>query len=232
MILDNRTRYRSADLERVILLALEEAGITSHARDRVLVHHDRTGRHFSGWCYFGFVTPGKLQRGGRKPRMVLRLPDPDPKPTWNERSQVGGFCPTHQKVACKPDGEPSCPPYEPGSRFMRCPHGCRWIQTPYTPSEPQTNLPLDVALFVWLVRHEVGHWRGLDHKQMHPLMRWRKEWLAAGRPLPEWAADVTVALENAKPEAKKKPTPRSVTPCARLRRTAAPIDRSDSSTRG
>lgn len=31
---------------------------------------------------------------------------------------------------------------------------------------------LDMHEFVWLVRHEVGHWQGLSHKQMGEKLRW------------------------------------------------------------
>lgn len=143
MILDNRTRYRSSDLQSVIEVALTEAGIESHARDRILVNY---GHGFSGYCYFGHVTPAK-QRRGREARMVLRVPQPR-------------------------DGE-----------------------------------LFDVDAFVWLVRHEVAHWRGLDHKQMAPTMRRWKDWTDAGRPLPAWAEGVRVALDDMPPPRLKKPRP-------------------------
>ncbi len=162
MILDNRTRYRSADLEAAILKALAEAGITSHARDRVLVNVSHFG--FSGVCYLGGHLPPKLRGGvGRSPKMILRLPRiPD--------------------VPCDP-GAPD--------PFARC--GC--------------PVHFDVGLFVWLVRHEVGHWRGLRHEQMAPGMRYRKLWLDSGRFLPDWAAEVSVGLEDAPPARRRKNPP-------------------------
>ncbi len=203
MILDNRTRYRSADLERVILLALEEAGITAHARDRVLVNYRRG---LSGYCFFGFVTPGKLRSGKREARMVLGVPDPQPPtPKWRIRAHAGR-CSTHD-LPCTPDGSPQSPPYKPEDVFMLCPRGCRWIQTEHDrkPIVPEPVKPLDVAGFGWLVRHEVGHWRGLDHPQMHPTIRTWKAWGAAGRPLPSWAAGLEIAIEDAPPPRPKKP---------------------------
>lgn len=212
MILDNRTRYRSADLERAILLALEEAGITSHARDRVLVTCNRSG--YSGYCYFGDVKPRKLARGGRRPRMKLRLPDPNPPESRYHYAVRHDLCPNHiqhgpgNALACVPDGE--VPPelgLPPGSRYMRCPKGCRWIQEPSNRVEPkpQADRPLDIKKFVWLVRHEVGHWRGLKHTQMAPTMRKWKAWKEAGCPLPEWAKDLSVGIEEALPVRPKKP---------------------------
>ncbi len=198
MILENRTRYRSADLERVILLALEEAGITAHARDKVEVGYDSRG--FSGFCYFGHVTPPRLLRGKgpRSARMVLRVPSPDPKPP-----RPRGDCPTH-KVASVEDGRG--PDSYPGSVFFRCPHGCRFIETA-TERKAKDPGPFDVDAFVWLVRHEVGHWRGLAHTQMAPTLRRWKDWTDAGRPLPPWAAGLAVALEDAPPARPRKPPP-------------------------
>ena len=153
MILDNRTRYRTVDLESIILLAICETDITAYARDRVLVTYSSRG--FSGWCYYGAVTPPKLARGTRKPRMTLRVPDP---------SRV---------------------PLDAVTRIQ----------------------PLDVAAFVWLVRHEVAHWRGLKHKQMSATIRYWKAWNVAGRPLPSWADGLTVAIDDAPPARTKKAAP-------------------------
>lgn len=144
MILENRTRYRTADLEAVILLALEEAGLGRGGRDRVVVVY---GTGFSGWCYKGRIT-----RWNGHARMRLRLPRP-------------------------------------------------------SPAGAQDGWTFDVAGFVWLVRHEVGHWRGLDHSQMHPMIRDWKPWIDAGKPLPAWAADLRVAIEDAEPDLRKpRPT--------------------------
>lgn len=144
MILENRTRYRTADLEAVILAALAEAGLGRGSHDRVVVVY---GTGFSGWCFKGRIT-----RWNGHARMRLRVPRP---------STAGA----------------------------------------------QDGWTFDVTAFVWLVRHEVGHWRGLDHSQMHPLLRDWKPWQAAGKPLPAWAADLSVAIEDTEPDLRKpRPT--------------------------
>lgn len=202
MLLDNRTRYRSSDLEAVILLALEEAGITAHAKDRVLVSY---GRSFSGFCYFGFNTPNKLRSGKLEPRMALCVPDPRPSINDAARRAIAGKCPTHGVPCVEEDGPPLAM-YPEGSRHMKCPVGCAWIQT-RRELPPDVDQPLDIAAFVWLVRHEVGHWRGLDHKQMHPTMRRWEDWKKAGKPLPAWAASVSVAIDEAPPPRARKARP-------------------------
>ena len=209
MILDNRTRYRSADLERVILLALEEAGITSHARDRVLVNHGQRGADYSGWCYFGRVTPPKLISSGRAPRMVLRIPDPaGVKPSPRIVRMVARQCPTHGLPAAPdPSTVLDDPRFPAGSEILRCPRGCSFVRSLFEVPPPRL-VPFDVILFGWLVRHEVGHWRGLAHTQMAPVMRWRKVWEAEGRPLPAWCREQVVHLEDAPPaKPSRKPPP-------------------------
>lgn len=129
MILDNRTKWSTPELEAIVLAALAEFDVP-HARERVHVVY---GRSFSGFCYFPWTNVAamrgrRFRRGHAGARMVLRVPRPN----------VG---------------------------------------------------PFDVAQFVWLVRHEVGHWRGLRHSQMHPVMRHRSLWEKDGRSLPPWAAD-------------------------------------------
>ncbi len=131
MKLDNRTRYRSADLERIILAALADAGIKRPRRDRVLVVHSR-GEGYSGRCWIG--TDITSWRGHA--RMRLRLP---------------------------------------------------------VPSQAK---PLDVAVLVWLVRHEVAHWRGLRHEQMSRALLTHN----ASDPVPAWSVGLTVAVEDAAPE--------------------------------
>lgn len=74
MIIENSTRYSTTDLERILLLALVDAGITSHAHDRIAIKYSSSGS-FTGWCYYGDVTPPILRSTGqRRTRMVLRLP--------------------------------------------------------------------------------------------------------------------------------------------------------------
>lgn len=83
MILQNHTRHASADLERIILGALAEFGITSHAHDRVRVASSAGG--YSGYCYYGRNKPPP----GR-PRMWLRIP-PEvdvPRLVWLVRHEV------------------------------------------------------------------------------------------------------------------------------------------------
>lgn len=149
MIIDNRTRYVTADLERIILGALNEFGVTKHARDRVLI---KPGP-FSGWCYFGHV-----QLRGKVSRMVLRIPNAPP---------------------------PSL------------------AAAPSAPAAVRAHEPLDLRRLVWLVRHEVGHWAGLDHKQMNSALRyWSRERrrrtivgdVGSERPIPTWAEGMTVAV--------------------------------------
>lgn len=143
MILDNRTSYASADLERIILGALQEFGITKHARERVVV---KPYASYSGWCFFGHVQIGK------RARMTIRIPTSE----------------------------------------------------------------LDVARLVWLVRHEVGHWAGLEHTQMGTALRYwhRKERgrrrpidgpVGCERPIPDWATGLTVSVAPA--TATETPTP-------------------------
>jgi len=69
MKLENRTRYRSADLEAIILRVLDSFGIAKHGRDRVVVQYGRVG--FSGCAYVG-----PIMRWNGHARMRLRLPDP------------------------------------------------------------------------------------------------------------------------------------------------------------
>lgn len=182
MILDNRTRYRSSDLEAIVLLALREAGVTAHARDRVLVSYSSRG--LSGWCYYGAVTPPKFASGTRKPRMTLRMPDPGAAPF------VCGTC-------CGLKHEWSCPVCG----------GKGTVDNVNDALTSRGDKPLDVAAFVWLVRHEVAHWRGLKHKQMASTIRHWNAWKDAGRPLPSWAEGLTVAIDAAPPVRVKKPVP-------------------------
>lgn len=69
--------------------------------------------------------------------------------------------------------------------------------------KPGGETPLDVKHIVWLVRLEVGHWRGLSHAQVATTLRY---WYRAERrrragpvgeewPTPEWAEGLTVAIE-------------------------------------
>lgn len=146
MILDNRTRYRSADLTMIILGALAEAGIEHHGRDRVVVVYG-SGVNFSGSAYLG-----KIRRWNGCARMRLRLPRPD--------------------------------------------------------------VAFDFPQFVWLVRHEVGHWRGLNHSQMaDSLLHWKRGLrkrlgpVGSELPLPFWAADLSVAVEDVEPEPNRKARP-------------------------
>lgn len=200
MILENHTRYRSADLERVILHALEDAGIERRGRDRVVVVY---GRGFSGWCFKGTV-----RRWNGCARMRLRVPNPDARkvPSKAVIRMDAGLCSVHGD-ACAIDG--ACgDTYPPGSVFRLCPQGCRWVQVPrHDEGPPRPPPPFDVRQFVWLVRHEVAHWRGLEHSQMHRLIRDWQPWIDAGRPLPAWADDMTVGLESEAPPRKGQPRP-------------------------
>lgn len=151
MILENHTRYRTADLERVILGALNAAGIERHGRDRVVVTYTRGGG------FTGEAWKGKVTRWNGHPRMRLRLPE------------VGEF---------------------------------------------ET---VDFPQLVWLVRHEVAHWQGLDHSQMAPsLLYWYRHErrrissttpVGSELPLPDWAAGLEVELEDEEPVHPTKPRP-------------------------
>lgn len=162
MILENRTCYRTADLEAIIRAGLAEFSIKS-GRERVHVVY---GRAFSGFCYYPWSRPlpkGTRTRKHTGARMVLRVPRP-------------------RFPAC------DLGTVDEASRCDR--HG------------------FDVAEFVWLVRHEIGHWRGLKHPQMAPMMRHRKVWEAGAgdvppRSLAPWAAGMRVGVEPVEPSRRK-----------------------------
>ncbi len=192
MILENRTRYRSADLEAVILGALAEAGLGRGGRDHVVVVY---GSSFSGWCYKGRIT-----RWNGCARMRLRLPRPGEAKDCRSCHGLGWFGDDDQPTIDRRGGR-AC---------LDCSGNAKIPPKPF-----------DFPQFVWLVRHEVGHWRGLDHSQMGPsLLYWRRpegrarlrSFVASGPvgselPLPAWAADLDVAVEDAEPDLRKpRPT--------------------------
>lgn len=167
MILENRTRYRSADLEKVIHLALAEHEIAGHARERVIVIY---GKYFSGFCRYPWAAMGsakarglRTKRGHAGARMVLRLPRPEATAVTSKVVKIGD-----------PDAN----------------------------SRPTSAL--DLGMLVWLVRHEIDHWRGLRHSQMHPAKLKASVWRESGSVLPAWAADCFVGLEEAEPVRARK----------------------------
>lgn len=121
MILVNKTRWSSEDLTVIINTALHLAGITSHARERVLVSYSK-GKHFTGWAFYGHVKPLKYLRGANG--LFLRTRNGEVKTKKAYRMSL---------AIPRPENMPE----------------------------------MYVHKLVWLVRHEVAHWQGLSHKQMH-----------------------------------------------------------------
>lgn len=88
-------------------------------------------------------------------------------------------------------------------------HGCAMLLR--LPHPEHVDSKLDPAQVALLVRHEVGHWRGLRHRQMSGMLL---DWPRVGAELPGWAEGIEIPLHV-------RPEPAKLAPEERRERIAA-----------